>query len=63
MDKSVAALVKDVGSQDRNARYDAYMELLSMTNGKVDWAYVVWDDLKADLSHPDNHSRSIAAQL
>jgi hypothetical protein len=34
-----------------------------MTNEKVDWAYEIWDDLKNDLTHPDNHQRAIAAQL
>jgi hypothetical protein len=34
-----------------------------MTNEEVDWAYEIWDLLKKDLTHPDNHQRAIAAQL
>jgi hypothetical protein len=34
-----------------------------MTNEKVDWAYDIWDVLKNDLTHSDNHHRAIAAQL
>ena len=29
----------------------------------MDWAYEIWDALKQDLTHPDNHRRAIAAQL
>jgi hypothetical protein len=48
---------------NRNIQYQAFLEIQLMTNEEVDWAYEIWDVLKNDLTHPDNHQRAIAAQL
>lgn len=50
-------------SKDRAAQNQAYWAALAATEGPVDWAYALWDDLVAALKHEDNHVRSIAAQL
>lgn len=63
MDETVQANFENLRSPDRNVRNQAYLELLRMTEVRVDWAYAVWDGLKADLAHRDNHLRSIASQL
>jgi hypothetical protein len=55
--------MENLKSQDRDVRYQAFLEIESLTNDKIDWAYEIWDELKIDLTHPDNHQRSIAAQL
>jgi len=49
--------------QDGETRYQAFMRLLETTKQPMDWAYEVWDELIANLSHKDNHQRAIAAQL
>jgi hypothetical protein len=53
----------NLGSQDGETRYQAFMRMLETTKQPVDWAYEVWDELIANLSHKDNHQRAIAAQL
>jgi hypothetical protein len=63
MDSKTSAHFANLDASDADARYAAYMALLAATNQPVDWAYDVWDELVADLRHPDNHRRSIAAQL
>lgn len=47
---------------DKEERYEAYQNILNLTEQEVDWAYDVWDQLLEDLSHKDNHQRSRAAQ-
>ena len=47
---------------DKDERYEAYQNILNVTDQKVDWAYEVWDQLLEDLTHKDNHQRSRAAQ-
>ncbi|ALS25867.1 hypothetical protein IJ21_04350 [Paenibacillus sp. 32O-W] len=63
MDSSIRTYFVNLQFQDKNVRYEAYIHLLNATEEKVDWTYEVWDDLKQDLTHPDPHRRSIAAQL
>jgi hypothetical protein len=41
----------------------SYKNILAATEEEVDWSYEVWDRLKEDLTHPDNHRRSRAAQF
>ena len=48
---------------NRPAQTAAYYALLEATEKRVDWTYDVWDELVADLTHKDNHIRSIASQL
>lgn len=63
MENNIRSYFVNLQSQDKNVRYEAYIHLLNATEEKVDWAYEVLDDLKKDLTHPDHHRRSIAAQL
>ncbi len=63
MDKAARMDWDNLHSQDGETRYQAFMRLLETTGQPVDWAYEVWDELVANLSHKDNHQRSIAAQL
>jgi hypothetical protein len=63
MNASTAEHFASLRSQDRDARYRAFMQLLEATQTPVDWAYEVWDDLVRDLADEDNHMRAIAAQL
>lgn len=50
-------------SGDKNAQYEAYLYIMEAIDDHVDWAYEVWDQLKEDLTHTDNHKRSRAAQF
>jgi hypothetical protein len=63
MDKHTQNCIENLRSQDRNIQNQAFLEIQTLTNEKVDWAYEIWDGLKNDLTHPDNHQRAIAAQL
>jgi hypothetical protein len=63
MDRHTQTFIENFRSQDRNIQYQAFLEIQTMTNEKVDWAYEIWDVLKNDLTHSDNHQRAIAAQL
>lgn len=63
MNSFVSSCMENLKSQDRDASYQAFLDIQSATNDKIDWAYEIWDELKRDLTHPDNHRRSIAAQL
>ncbi len=48
----------DKASQDR-----AFVSLSAMTEGPVDWAYQVWDELLRLIVEGDNRQRSIAGQV
>lgn len=50
-------------TSDRPVQTAAYFALMKITSAPVDWAYVVWDELLANLKHPDLHIRSISGQL
>lgn len=63
MDSTMQSHFEDLQSQDKEAQYEAYKNILAATEVKVDWAYEVWDQLKKDLTHTDNHQRSRAAQF
>lgn len=62
MDMIIQQLFEDSRSSDKDRMYTSYQAILEVTEMPVDWAYEVWDELLADLSHPDNHQRSRAAQ-
>jgi hypothetical protein len=55
--------LKNLYSQDRELQNRAYSDLLTATEKPVDWAYQLWDELLAGLSHRDNHVRAIASQV
>jgi hypothetical protein len=63
MDTTTRAQWEQLRSRDGDERYAALSALLAATERPVDWAYEVWDELMAGLSHADNHQRAIAAQL
>ncbi|MFB5661140.1 hypothetical protein [Alteribacillus sp. HJP-4] len=50
-------------SKNRNEQYEAFQAIMTATENKVDWAYEVWDELKEDLTHKDQHRRARAAQF
>lgn len=62
MDKASRVLFEQSATGDKDARFDAYEQLLQITDQPVDWAYEVWDELLERLTHPDAHQRSRAAQ-
>lgn len=63
MDALTRANLDNLRSTDKDAQNKAFFEVLAATDEPVDWAYAVWDDLLADLTHKDNHRRAIAAQV
>jgi len=60
---AVPSWYPDLWSSDRTRQNTAYTTALDATENPVDWATAVWDDTLDRLSDPDNHNRSIAAQL
>ncbi|MFY0780464.1 hypothetical protein AB1K18_09175 [Peribacillus simplex] len=63
MDSTIQSSFDNLLSQDKDLQYEAYNHILATTQEEVDWAYDVWDQLKLDLTHADNHRRSRAAQF
>ena len=63
MNDALKQTFADAWSDDRAVQNTAYYALLEATAAPVDWSYAVWDEVVAQLSHADNHNRSIAAQL
>jgi hypothetical protein len=63
MNERVRALFAARESFDRDASYQAFVELMALAEKPVDWSYEVWDQMVADLSHKDGHKRAFAAQM
>lgn len=63
MDTTWQAYVADLWSADRDAQNTAFFYMLKATDEPATWAYTIWDEAVANLSHPDNHNRAIAAQI
>lgn len=63
MDEDTNLHLNNIHSPDPDLQNQAYSQLIAVTDQPVDWAYEAWDGLLADLRHPDNHVRAIAAQL
>lgn len=63
MDQRVKTLFADRESPDRETAYQALVDLFGMTEEPVDWAYEVWDQLLADLTHREGPKRAFAAQM
>ena len=63
MNKIIQTSFKNLWSDDRGSQNKAFSFILEVTDKPVDWAYEVWDDVVANLSHKDNHNRAIAAQV
>ena len=62
MDEEIKKAFEKSKSGTKDEQYEAYLDILEITNQEVDWAYEVWDQLLEDLSHTNNHQRSRAAQ-
>lgn len=63
MDQITRTNLENLYAADRENQYGAFMAVLEATDKPVDWAYEVWDEMVATLSHKDNHRRAIAAQV
>lgn len=63
MSPELQARWADLWSNDRAAQNAAYASIMALTEQPVDWAYAVWDEVVANLTHADNHNRAIAAQV
>jgi hypothetical protein len=62
-DAAPTDLLADLWTTDRARQNEAFAVIMAATDASVPWAYEVWDDLVATLTHPDNHHRAIAAQV
>jgi HEAT repeat protein len=63
MDKLTRTHLDNIRSKDKELQNKAYFYILNITVKPVDWAYDVWDEMVAGLTHNDNHVRAIAAQV
>jgi hypothetical protein len=63
MDTDLKQAFENIHARNREIQTQAYYDLLAITDLPVDWAYEIWDELMADLKHPDNHVRAIASQV
>ena len=63
MDNTIRVNLTNLRSADRALQNKAFFYVLEVTNGPVDWAYDVWDEMVTGLRHKDNHVRAIAAQV
>jgi hypothetical protein len=63
MDPATHIAIENICSTDRERQNQAFVALLAATEQPVDWAYEAWDELVAELRHPDNHVRAIASQV
>jgi len=63
MDKLTRTHLNNIRSRDKELQNKAYFYILNVTEKPVDWAYEVWDEMTAGLTHQDNHVRAIAAQV
>jgi hypothetical protein len=63
MDKLTRTHLDHIHSKDRELQNKAFSYVLNITEKPVDWAYEVWDEMVAGLTHEDNHVRAIAAQV
>ena len=63
MDKNTRTMLDNLRSKEKEVQNEAFFYVLEVTGKPVDWAYEVWDEMVATLSHKDNRRRAIAAQL
>ena len=63
MDQMTRTTFENLWSEDGDTRYNAFNEILALTDEPVDWAYEVWDQVVEKLHDKGNHQRAIAAQL
>jgi len=63
MDLELRRTFDNVWGMDRKLQNEAFFTILDLTNETVDWAYEVWDEIRSNLKHEDNHNRAIAGQV
>jgi len=63
MDKTIRAKMDDIFTGDGETQFKAYDYLMKESEKPVSWAYDVWDEVVAGLTHKDNHVRAICGQL
>ena len=63
MDKRTRANFDNLHADSDEVQYEAFCDLIEATDGPVDWAYEVWDDLVGKLRDRDPHERARAAQF
>jgi hypothetical protein len=63
MNRITRTHLDNLWSDDRLAQNKAFVAILKASDKPVDWAYAAWDELIENLSHADNHTRAIAAQV
>jgi hypothetical protein len=63
MDEITKTNLENIHSKDKQVQNDAFLYLMDVTSIPVDWAYDVWGEMVANLTHKDNHERAIAAQV
>ncbi len=63
MDEALRTEFDHLWSSNRPRQNQAFFTILELTGEPVDWAYEVWDEVVANLTHKDNHNRAIAAQI
>jgi hypothetical protein len=63
MNARVRALFAARESSDRDAAYQAFVELMALAEEPVAWSYDVWDQMVDDLAHRDGPKRAFAAQM
>lgn len=54
---------ENLEAADKTLQFESFHAIMAATKEEVDWAYEVWDQLKAWLTDKDNHRRSRGAQF
>lgn len=63
MDTNIRTHFDNIRSTDKDTQNAGYYAIIEATDKPVDWAYELWDEMVADLTHKDNHRRAISAQV
>ncbi|MEW4221678.1 hypothetical protein [Rossellomorea marisflavi] len=63
MKQSVQNHFQNLSCPSKQIQYEAYQSIMDIKKKPGDWAYEVWDELVNELSSPDPHARSRAAQF
>ena len=63
MDSATKTYFEDLEAKYKDVQYEAFQNIITVTEKEVDWAYDVWDQLKEWLSDRDPHRRSRGAQF
>lgn len=63
MDPAVRKYFDSLYAEDADVRYQAFENILALTNEPVLWIYEIWDALLELTKSKNNHARTIAVQL